>query len=231
MAERLLLVNPKAPPSKRKRNGNMARKRSAAQRAATKKLVALNRARAGGTAKRRRRNPIKAVAVARPARRARPATRAVPARRPVRRRRNPISAAAPMALLTAAVPGALGAVALDALWANLPLPDAIKTGYVGDLAQGAGAVGVAIAARKIVSRKMADAIGVGALTVIMHRVAKKLVGQVMPGMALGCDTGYSGMGYYPQTNLGYYPAQSLGYINPALPVADPTHEMNYEMVR
>lgn len=205
-----------------------AKRRTAAQKAATKKLVALNR---------RRKNPPRArrATPAAPAKRRAPARRRAAPVRGIRRRRNPIRSGpinAGMDMVQGAIPAALGAVALDALWANLPLPASIKTGMVGQAAKGVGAVAMALAARRVVSKKTADAMGVGALTVMMHGAIKQLAAQTVPGLNLGCDTGYSGMGYYPpasSANLGYYPPESsanLGYINAATP-AEPAEEMSF----
>ncbi|MGD9590846.1 MAG: hypothetical protein AB7Q37_18750 [Pyrinomonadaceae bacterium] len=227
MAERLLLVNPSKPPSKRGQT-KMAKGRTAAQKAATRKLVALNRARrAGSAAPKRMRNPIRAV-VATPAPYRRPAGKL---RSPVRRRRrNPIGGAAgkdAMTLITGAVPGAIGALALDAVWANLPLPAAIKTGYVGYAAKGAGAVLLALLARRVVKRSTADAFGTGALTVMLHGLGKSVISTAVPALNLGCDTGYAGMGYYPPPALGYYPPENLGYMNAAVNAGSPSEEMSF----
>jgi hypothetical protein len=84
MAE-MLLINPR----RRARKGG-SKRRSAAQRAATRRLVAMNRARSGSSRRRaRRRNPMAPAIVAMNPRRRRMARRSNPIRM-TRRRRNPV---------------------------------------------------------------------------------------------------------------------------------------------
>lgn len=180
-------------PSKRttkKRTSTMAAKkrRTAAQRAATKKLVALNKRRAKGGVKRKR-NPIH-----------RKTSR-------VTRRRNPIRRAGVVNnIVMPAVTAASGALALDIAWAHLPLPANIKSGNLKYAAKALGAVGLSMAAGMVVNKRTADAMGIGALTVVAHQMARDLLSRTVPALKM------DGMGYYsagmpmgsPEDNMGLY---------------------------
>lgn len=188
----------------------MARKtrkrRTPAQKAATRKLVAMNKrrgkpakrrspARAATPAKRRRRNPIAA-----PAKRRRAYSASAPAVR--RRRRNPIKARGIMnTMITPAITAAGGALALDIAWAYAPIPENLKVGNLKHVAKAAGAVGMAMLAGQVVKQKTAEAMGVGALTVVFHDALKEIINTNMPALKM------DGMGYY---NAGQ-PAGTLDY--------------------
>ena len=167
--------------------------RTAAQKAATRRMIAANRAR-------RAPNPIGSHRRKRRTLRSRAASAVRHAVRRVRRRRNPIHLAThrrhrrrnPIRvggimnhLLMPAVTAASGAIALDVLWGFLPIPANIKTGPLKYVAKGAGAVAMAMLGSKIVKKSTADNMAIGALTVIMHDAARELIARVMPGMHLG----------------------------------------------
>ena len=204
MAE-ILLVNPARRPSKRKSN---PKRRSAAQRRATAKLVAANRARAKGSAvmsnpKRRRRNPAKRRARAATATKVRYVTRhRNPAKRVSRRRRrNPIglnsSGARPMSLFTPALVGALGATAINTVFNTIApsLSSTFTTGYMPYVGRAALSLGLAMVAGRggkhsPVMLQAAE----GSLTVCLHDLIVNLSGGM--GMTLG------GMGVYmPGRNM------------------------------
>lgn len=245
MTEKLLLVNSKKPPSKRKRKGAkpMARKsrkrRSAAQRAATRKLVAFNRSRKRGKSvsrRRRRRNPIYPTVKPRRKRAYRQAYNATAPKRRRRvsrvRRRNPIRRRTIRTtgildkLIMPAVSAAAGAISLDILWAYLPLPANIKSGNMKYMAKAAGAIGMSLLAEMVVTKKTAEALGVGALTVVLHQIAKETLQRTMPQVkmdGLGC------IGYYnPAMPAGTLGNDQMGYYAKPAPGIDPASATNFD---
>lgn len=196
----LLLINPKAKPSlrKRKRKGvkSMAKKRrSAAQKAATRKLVALNKHRKHKGVKtvakksvrrKRRKNPVTAlVAVKR--HRSRSIARHAPRRH--RRRSNPIAAKLGMGgivrSVTQAAIAAGGALSLDVIYGFLPIPDSMKVGPMRHVIKAAGAIGLGMLAGMVVKKETANALAAGALTVVAYNAAREVISQVAPQIALG----------------------------------------------
>jgi len=232
MANKILLVNPAKSPNKRRKT-----KRTAKQIAATKKLVAMNKRRAKLSTKpksrstkmaarksRKRRTAAqraatkKLVALNKHRRRSNPAkpkrrrtTKSV-ARRAGKqlryRRRNPIRRKNILnALVMPAATAASGALALNLAWNYLPIPAQFKVGSMGFLARGLGAVGLSMLAGQVVKKSTAEAMGIGALTVVMHDAARHYMQQFAPGVNL------SGMGYYT-------PALPAGNANMGLYVSD-----------
>lgn len=202
----LLLVNPSVRPSRRKKKGvNKMKRRSRAQLAATKKLVALNRARRKSkkvtlgdsvmARKRRSKRTLKSVK-----RHGKPASRAafrksgyarnpIRLRRRVKRRSNPIAAKLGLggigkSVIPAAV-GAGGAITLDLLWSYLPVPAMVKTGPMRHVAKAAGAIGLGIIAGMLVKKDTANALAAGALTVVMYNAAREAVATFAPNIPLG----------------------------------------------
>lgn len=242
MAEKLLLINPAKPPSKRRAKPKLAtrskkpmarttrKRRTAAQRRATAKMVAANRRRRRTPA--RRKNPIRrrrpAYATTAPVRRRR---RRSPAPIVRRRRRNPIVRKGMLdTLVFPAMTATGGALALDALWANLPIPMNIKAGAFKHVAKAGAAVALSWGAGKVVSKKTAEQIGMGALTVVFHQAAREFMSTKMPNIAMD-GMGYMnpaivagrrdvpGMGYYPRNNgMGYYPPMPQPEPQTAAPV-------------
>lgn len=227
MAARMLLVNPALPPSKRKRKikpakrGNtMSRKRvrSAAQKAATRRLVAANRARrAPAKRAKRRANPLALATVSR--RRRNPIARARVTRR---RRRNPVaSKGAYMDMMKQSAIAASGALVLDAAWGYLPIPANFKIGGISHVAKGAGAIVMGMLASKVVSKRTASNMTLGALTVIMHNAAREVMATALPAIRM------DGLGYYsPGMVVGgmneyvnALPAGGMGeYVSPNMTV-------------
>lgn len=147
--------------------------------------------------------------------------RANPRRRRMRalRRRNPISLKVNKSDLMAAgggaITAAIGAVALDALWSNLPIPAQLKAGNLQLLAKGAGAVGLGVLARNVVSRKTADMFTLGALTVIVYQAGRSFVQKAMPQLKLGYySPGFisdePGMGAYMAAGGDSFPVGGRG---------------------
>ena len=169
----LMLVNPKA------RGRKVKKTRSAAQKAATRKLVALNRAKRG-TAKRKR-NPVAALRSV-----------AGKVRKYARRRRNPISTAAIRPTVSSIVnvgtqsfQGAGGALLVNTALNYIPLPDQLKSGNGKYLARAAMAVAVGVFGSKVLPRNVAANMAVGAMTVAMHDMMLNVVSRAMPTLRLG----------------------------------------------
>lgn len=207
--------------------------RTAKQKAATRKMIAANRARARGasrpaakTTKRRasrRRSTARSSAPKRRASRRRSggwkitSTRtASRAGRALRYRRpNPISFLTNT--LMPSVVGGAGALALDVAIGALPLPPALKTGPMAPLVKVAGAVGLGMLASKMVNRRIGEQIAAGALTVQVYNFAKaqliKLGAGKIPGLSM-----------YPDGYMGEYVSgsemPSLGYTDSGMQVGE-----------
>lgn len=178
-------------------------KRTPAQKRATAKMIAANKARRKGAA------PKRAVSRAKPKRRSAPRAAAAPARSAPRRakrrshpitsrteatvagrklryrRKNPVSFISET-LVPSAIGGA-GALGLDVLLGVLPLPVAMKTGPFAPVVKVAGAIGLGMAAGMVTSRKTANQIAAGAITVTLYNFAKaalvKMSGGKIPGLS------------------------------------------------
>lgn len=209
MAE-LILINP-AKPLKGKKMATRKRARTAAQKRATAKLIAFNKSRRSGrtSVKRRKSNPARAVSApaAAPAPRRRRTNPTVSVAKRSRRRRNPTGGASGiMPMLNAALMGAVGATAVGAAMNYLPLPAALKTGYIRPVTQAALALSLGIFGRKFLGRnavKMAE----GALTVTLTETIKQV------GSQAGIQLGY------------YSPGMMMNeYVQPALPMPAPRPE-------
>lgn len=210
--EELLLINP------RKRTGARRKPRSAAQKRATAKMLAANRSRY-------RKNPIHHKARSRtPARSATPRLRARRKRNtvsgyfpnPHRRsyRRNPSSSATTkvMPLLKDSAIGAVGAIAVDALFHFLPIPVTWKTGTMANVAKGSVAVALGLFGHKLLPRGMAGKLAQGSLTVTMYDAIKAPVSNMFPTLGLGYYPGGMTTQHYPMMNAAPAPALSE-YIN------------------
>jgi hypothetical protein len=213
------IVNPS--PRKGKKMATRKKARTAKQKAATRRLVAMNRRRARGASspapKRRARR--------RPARRANPAAprvrrhRSGPrkgkhhissrraasrAGRVLRYRRpNPIDFM--VNTLMPSVVGGAGALALDVVVGVLPLPDTLKTGPMAPLVKIVGAVGLGMLGSKMVNRRVGEQIAAGAITVQIYNFAKaqliKFGGGKIPGLSM-----------YPDGYLSAYVSGQEGLI-------------------
>lgn len=208
--------------------------RSAAQKAATRKMIAANRARSRASrapkraAPKRRRAARRAAPAAAAPRRVKrrasrrraawPITSAQAASRAGRklryRRPNPIGFLS-NTLMPAAV-GAGGALALDVALGALPLPATLKTGPMAPLVKVAGAVGLGMIASKVVNRRVGEQIAAGALTVQVYNMAKaalvKFGGGKIPGLSM-----------YPDGYLNEYVSSdmpALGYVDSGMQVGE-----------
>lgn len=210
---KILLINPiekvgKSLGGKKVSQKRATRKRrTPAQIAATKRLVALNKGRRRKVAVKRRRNPVGAskqsiysgVATLRPnpVRRRRRATgRSVSAstgrkmsyRR--RRRSNPIGVVDSLFdILQGSVVGSLwgagGAVTVDAVAAALPLPEVMKTGYGKHLTKGVMSGLLGVGAAYVLDPRTAEQVAAGGLTVSIYGALSDLVRDQFPGISLG----------------------------------------------
>lgn len=140
--------------------------------------------------KRRARATVTLAASTKPRRRRR-TVRINPIRR--RRRSNPISGRGLISQLTGAVmpavQGALGAVAVNAIYNRVPLPGMLKSGMVGTLTKAVMAVGVGMLVGKFAGQNLGKNMASGALTVLAYN-------QIQPMLPAGLsDVGYYGSGY------------------------------------
>lgn len=184
-----------------RRKARKSRKhRTAAQRAATARMLAANRARRGGSAKRRtRRSPARARTVVVHANPRRAARRASP-RRSARRS----SARASMAsfgnslvgYLKTGAAGAGGALVVDAgygfLASMLPVSMQSKTdattggiNYMYYAGKGALATAVGAFGPKIMPARIAHAMAAGSFVVMMYEIIRPMVAQALPTVNLG----------------------------------------------
>lgn len=193
--------------------------RTAAQRAATAKLIRFNKKRSSG-AKRAARPARKAPPVRQKARSS-PAATSRPVRRKYRqssaraassagrtlryRRSNPIGGFITDTLIPSAVGGA-GALALNVAIAMLPLPVAMKVGPMAPLVRVAGAVGLGMLAGQFMGRKIGEQVTAGALTVTLYDFARTQLARLkIPGLSMYPD----GVGDY----IGADEMEALGYID------------------
>lgn len=197
--EELLLVNPR-----KRRAKSPKRRRTAAQRRATAKMIAANRSR-------RRSNPVSALANPRKRRTRRRNPVAANPRRTRRYRRNPIGGNITN-MLTASVQGAAGAMVVNAAYNFLPLPDMLKTGVMSSVTKGALAVGLGMFGGKVLPGRVAAEMAKGALTVTMYDALKGVVDGVVSG--LGYYTGGMTFPDVAALSVARTPAPQLSeYVN------------------
>jgi hypothetical protein len=217
MSQLLLVGNP----AKRRRS---SKPRSAAQKAATRKMLAANRSRKNPVHRKRRAR----VASARKNPVAHRRTRAV-VHHKRRTRRNPISAhmGGAVTLVKGAAIGAVGAIGVDALFGFVSsyLPASFSTekdatgavNYGYYLAKGATAVAAAMALKKVVGGQRAAQVATGSLTVTLYRAIAGFMATSIPSVKLGMQlnpaqivapnarpqlAGVAGMGKYVQGVAG-----------------------------
>jgi hypothetical protein len=210
--ESLLLINP----SPRKGKKMVKKRRTAAQHAATKRLVALNRARKGHKTHAKRKSPSASYATNPAPRRAAHKRRASSGVTHARKyRRNPAPRLGGVgAMLKPAAMGAAGALLVDLVTGYVPLPLAIKVSPARHLIKGVLAIGLGMAMRGNLGRNMAQ----GALTVAMHDAGKEALQMIAPSIQLGAEptvADLAGVGYYspPPEGLGYYPSEGMHGVN------------------
>lgn len=222
-----------ANPRRRRRKAGGRKHRTAAQRAATARMLAANRARRGGHAKRRARRASGAS-------RSRSRTVVVHAnpRRPARRRSSARRSSARtsmagfgnsfMGYLKTGAAGAGGALVVDAgygfLASMLPVSMQTKTdattggvNYMYYAGKGALAAAVGAFGGKVVPPRIAHAMAAGSFVVMMYELIRPMVAQALPTVNLG---------WYnpaPVGNLGAYgsgaPARLGAYADSGAKVA------------
>jgi hypothetical protein len=224
----ILYVNPA--PLKGKRT--MAKKRrTAAQRAATKRMIAANRARRGrkstsGKKRRaaRRSNPVTPLRSTKRRRSARRST-AVRTRRRARRS-NPSMPGFVRDAMGALVPSAIGgagALAVDVAMAALPLPAMLTSPAIKPIARVGAAITIGALAGMLVNRRIGSQVMAGGLTVVMYDTIKAMAAKVLGGKV-------PGVGMYDVPGIGMYEVQAepqllpapagMGYPEAALQFAD-----------
>lgn len=201
----LMLINP------RKRGAGRKKTRTAAQKAATRKLVALNRAKRGpGRTARRRSNPTGLARVSNPV-----------ARRQKRRsirRSNPTGLAGMSRGITGMVmpslQGAGGALLVNTALNYMPfLPAALKSGNGKYLARAGLAVAVGVFGSKVLPGRMASNMATGALTVALHDLMLGIASQAMPTLQLGDVGDYDdGVSAYVDNGVGAYDDMPMGDV-------------------
>lgn len=132
-------------------------------------------------------------------------------------------------MLMPAATAAGGAIALDVLWANLPLPATVKTGAAQPLFKALGAVALVKIAKNVTTAKNAERLGLGALTVVMYDVARSTLKKAAPRLKLGEYVGEyvgSGGGLDFDAPLDFYTTAGEGVNTvPSYPLPAPVPAM------
>ncbi len=202
---------------------NPKRRQSAKQKAASRRNIKkAQAARRRGGGRKRRRN-MTTTATTRPRRRAAPAAR----RAAPRRRSNPRARYGMQGMLNnqvmPALMGGAGAVGNDMLFNVLPLPVMLKIGPMRHIGKAASALAIGFVASFFATKKTADQLAAGALTVVGYNVVRELVSRFAPGIAMGeyLDPGLgyygagldpgagNGMGVYLDPNMGAVPGAGV----------------------
>lgn len=146
---------------------------------------------------RRKRNTVSVSRAANPAPRRRRRVRRhsgfAGVTRRIRRRRNPITTGGIMATAKPALFGAGGALLLDLIMGNVPLPASLKTGGMKHITKVALALGIGLVGKNFAGRKVANEMALGAMTVAFHDAAKETLSVAMPTLKLNeyiTDLGY-----------------------------------------
>lgn len=225
----ILYVNPQ--PLKGKRTMATKKRRTAKQQAATRRMIAANRARRAGrraAPKRRARksNPVTPLRASKRVRRAR-RTSAVRSRRRARRS-NPSMPGfvrdAVNALVPAAIGGA-GALGVDVAMAALPLPAFLKSGPAKPVARIGAAVAIGALAGMAVNRRVGSQVMAGGITVVMYDTIKAFAARVLAGKVPGVGVyDMPGIGVYDVSGQAMLPApapdQTMGYPGSAVQFPD-----------
>lgn len=180
------------------------KKRSPAQKRATRALVARNK----------KRSPTRA--------RTRTSTKTIT----VRRRKNPAKRNTMVkrgveSIKTGAV-GSVGALAGSVVAGLLPLPENLKSGNMAIAARALIGIGTGFGVAKFVDKKVGEQMASGAVTVALHGAMKDMLANAMPNLTLGDDLlgdellGYEDfdddLGFYTDNELGMYTTDDeLGY--------------------
>jgi len=101
--------------------------------------------------------------------------------------------------------GAVGALSIDMLMGLVPLPDMLKTDAMRPMVKGVAAVGLGLIANQVTSRKVAEQITAGALTVVLYDTMKTFVRDRFPTLPLGEYDNYPMLDYVsPAPTMGAY---------------------------
>lgn len=222
------------------------RRRTPAQKAATRKLVALNRRRArmkSNPAKRRKR-PV-GTKQYKQSQRTRRTTRGTLTRTPsarlrARRRKNRVRGYYPnprrrtnmvqniinRQLQPAAIQagGALGLDVIMGYFGNF-IPAQFNQGMMRHVTKGVVALGMGFVVSNFVRNQTANEMSKGALTVVMHDAFKEALQQWMPAIPLGCDT--ADMGYYNPSPVYQPSADGMGYFSTGAGSGYAPHSLGY----
>lgn len=95
-----------------------------------------------------------------------------------------------MNIVQPAFMGAAGALTLDIAWGYLPIPMTMKTGMMRHVAKGIGAIGLGYLVNMVATKRTADEMTRGAMTVVLHGAMREAAQQFMPNVPL------DGLGYY-----------------------------------
>lgn len=164
----LMLVNPK-------------KRRTAKQKAATRKLVAFNKSR------RRQRG---SVSVPRPRKRGRSITRSRTVKTSTTRRRNPKRRNITDRMIKTATNGlygSLGAIAGSIVGNYLPLPANLKVGNMAIAVNALIGIATGYTVSNFMDRRIGEEMAQGAVTVALHGTMKNMLTGMMPGLALSDD--------------------------------------------
>jgi hypothetical protein len=233
----LMLVNPKKRKKRGVKKNTMAtrKRRTAAQKRATAKLVAFNRRRKAAkrnpaTKRKPRKRPIGTRQYAKSQRTKRTPTKRLRARRRANTQRgyypNPRTRAGMVQNIIARQlqPAAIqagGAIGLDVIYGYFGnfIPAQLNQGMLRHVTKGVVALGMGFVVSNFVKNATANEMSKGALTVVMHDAFKEALTQWMPAIPLG-DVGYYNPSpvYEPQSqNMGYFETETgSGYAQNAL---------------
>lgn len=123
-------------------------------------------------------------------------------------------------MATGAGVGAVGAVGLDYLWQYLSssiIPAQYQSGYLGTGVKAAVALGGGWLASKVVSKHVAAAGTIGALTVIAYQLVHQMISSAAPTAAIASTTtaatpAVHGLRAYMR------PSSALGWVSPGSPL-------------
>lgn len=197
MSALMLVTNP----IKRKAKKMATKKRrSSAQVAATRKLVAFNKSRRRVTKSVKRRVKRAGSTALATVRRARRSVSGA-----VRRHRRSSAVAhrggmGIMNLLKSSATGAIGAVVIDIAYAKLPIPAQFKTGNMAPIVKAGVTVGLGMLAGKFLNKQLAHNATIGALTVQLRDLAHNFLPASLQGY-----TDINGVEYYnPAEGMSAY---------------------------
>ena len=171
----------------------------------------------------RRKNPISTVS-ANPIKRRHHSRRKNPIGNVKRRARHHAARAGGIVshMVMPALTAAAGALFSDVIWSNAPIPVTLKSGPMQYLAKAALAVAMVKGMHAVTkNKKQAEAMGVGALTVLMHDMGRNFIKQSVPALHVGEYVGTGG-GLDFDAPLGFYDTAPQGANTlPNFPQAQP----------